>query len=332
VDQTVQELENRFFIFPRVEIDMRLFSAHPHKVSVLDSEDHFVMISYQDTAPQNIGYFFSLPERTIRALAILVGGLVFEVTEVLLPGWLRRSRLYQATIGGLLRIAIELVGGVAGILPSDEMDIQEFTMRKAAGTGVELAGFLAMGWSPIWLFAVAADITGGTRTYLQALVTELQRDGMLPEEADISSIEELLDALEGTSGIMAEMLDVPPLNVDDMRRSWQGMRQHVNELPDAGRLTSNYSALQQIAEQEDQTLLSVSSLIALGAARAGVQVGQTHIFDYYQDALRTINKEGLPIYAKRVSRPYLTAAKSHFNPQRITYTERFLQRMRKSKV
>lgn len=77
-------------------------------------------------------------------------------------------------------------------------------------------------------------------------------------------------------------------------------------------------------------MLSVSSLIALGAARAGVQVGQTHVFDYYQDALRTINQEGLPVYAKRVSRPYLTAAKSHFNPHRITYTECLSQHMSKS--
>jgi len=288
------------------------------------------MSSYRDTAPQNIGYFFSLPERTIRALAVTVGGLVFEATEVLLPGWLRQSRLYQATIGGLLRIAIELVGGVTGVLSSDDMDIQEFTMRKAAGTGVELAGFLTIGWSPIWLFAVAADITGGTRTYLGALVAELQREGILPETADIASVEELLYTLEETSGQMVEMVDVPPLNVGDLRTSWGELKRNATDLPDASSLASLYKDLQHVAKQEDQSLQSISSLIALGAARAGVIIGQTHVFDYYQDALRTINKEGLPVYAKRVARPYLAAAKSHFNPQRITYTERLLQRMRKS--
>ncbi len=285
------------------------------------------MSSYRDTAPQNLGYIISLPERTIRALAILVGGLVFEATEVLLPGWLRRSRLYQATIGGLLRIAIELVGGLTGVLPSDDMDIQEFSMRKAAGTGIELAGFLAIGWSPIWLFAVAADITGGTRTYLGALVAELQREGILPENADIASVEQLLYTLEGTSGQMVEMVDVPPLNVGDLRTSWGELKRNATDLPDASSLARLYEDLQHVAKQEEQSLQSISSLIALGAARAGVKVGQTHVFDYYQDALRTINKEGLPVYAKRVSRPYLTAAKSHFNPQRITYTERLLQRV-----
>jgi hypothetical protein len=288
------------------------------------------MTSIRQTTEPNLGFFISLPERTIRALAVFIGGLIHETAEVLLPGWMRRSRLYQATIGGLLRIAIELVGGVTGVLPSDKMDIQEFTMRKAAGTGVELAGFLTMGLSPIWLFAATADITGGTRTYLGALVTEFQRDGMLPGEADISSIEELLDALEGTSGIMAEALDVPPLNVGDLRTSWGELKRNASDLPDTSRLASLYDDLQLVAKREEQSLQSVSSLIALGAARAGVQVGQAHVFDYYQDALRTINKEGLPAYAKRVAKPYLAAAKNHFNPQRITYTERLLLRMRKA--
>ena len=246
----MQKLEKRFFIFPQVEIDMRLFSAQLHKVSALDSEDLYVMSSYRDTAPQNIGYFLSLPERTIRALAVLVGGLVFEATEVLLPGWLRQSRLYQATIGGLLRIAIELAGGLSGVLPSDDMDIQEFTMRKAAGTGIELAGFLAIGWSPIWLFAVAADITGGTRTYLGALVAELQREGILPENADITSVEQLLYTLEGTSGQMVEMVDVPPLNVGDLRTSWGDLKRNATDLPDASNLARLYEDLQHVRSRK----------------------------------------------------------------------------------
>jgi hypothetical protein len=278
---------------------------------------------------ETAGYFISLPERTIRSLAATLGGVVYEATEVLLPGWLRRSRFYQGLVVGTLRIAIELVGGVSGVLPSDDMDLQEFTMRKAAGTGIEMAGFLTIGWSPIWLFAVAADLSGGTRTYLQALVSELKVDGMLPEDADVSSIEELLDALEGSSGLMAEALDVPPLNVPDMRSSWQEMRQHTTDLPDADRLASLYRDLQVTAEQQDHSVQYMSSLIATGALRAGVNLGQTHVFDYYQDALRTINSEGLPFYSRRVTRPYFAAAKDHFDPERITFTERLFGRRRK---
>ncbi|MFC1922688.1 hypothetical protein ACFLY4_05310 [Chloroflexota bacterium] len=278
---------------------------------------------------ESAGFFISLPERSIRALAASLGGVLYEATEFLLPGWLRRSRFYQGLVVGTLRIAIELVGGVSGVFPSDDMDVQEFTMRKAAGTGIEMAGFLTIGWSPVWLFAVAADLSGGTRAYLQELVFELKGDGMLSEDADVSSIEELLDALEGSSGIMVEALDVPPLNVPDMRSSRQEMRQHATDLPEADRLASLYRDLHATADQQDHSMQYMSSLIATGALRAGVNLGQTHVFDYYQDALNTINSEGLPVYSRRVARPYFAAAKNHFDPKRISFTERLFGRRRK---
>jgi hypothetical protein len=277
----------------------------------------------------NNRYLVSLPERILRAVAAGVGGLIYEATEVLLPGWLRRSRLYQAIVAALLRITVELVGGVTGVLPPDDIGVEELTVRKAAGSMIELASLLAVGWSPLWLLAATADLTGGTRTYLRALVSELQRDGVLPEDTEFTSVEELLNTLEGTSGLMAETIDVPPLNVRDMRSGWQALQQNVAELPDASRLASIYAQLQQVAKQEDRSLRSVSSLIAAGAMRAGVQMGHTYIFDYYHDALHTITTEGLPAYAQRVAKPYLAVAVDHFDPKRITHTERLLQRLRR---
>jgi hypothetical protein len=278
----------------------------------------------------NLGYVLSLPERTVRAAAAGLGGLLYEATQVLLPGWLRRSRLYRAVVAGTLRIAIELVGGATGVLPPDEVSAQELAVRKAAGTGVELVGLMLIGWSPLWLFAAAADLTGGTRTYLQALVSELRRDGLLPEGADIASVDELLDTLEDASGLVAESLDVPPLKVNEMRTSWQVLRQHATELPDAGRLADLYAGLQQVAQQEGRSLRSVSSLIAAGALRAGIRTSQVHIFDYYQNALRIISREGLAAYTRRVTRPYLAVARGHFDSETVTHTERLLQRLRRA--
>ena len=276
-----------------------------------------------------LDYALSLPERSLRATAAGLGGLLYEAAQVLLPGWLRRSRLYQAIVAGTLRIAIELVGGATGILPVDEFTAQELAKRKAAGTGLEVAGLMFVGWSPLWLFAATADLAGGTRTYLRALVAELRRDGLLPQDADIASVDELLDTLEDTSGLLAESLDLPPLNVADMRASWQDLRQEATELPDTDRLAGLYSQMKQVAEQEGRSLRSLSSLIAAGAARAGIRTGQVHIFDYYRDALRIITIEGLPAYSRRVTRPYLAAAMRHFDRGRLTYTERLLQRLRR---
>jgi hypothetical protein len=280
----------------------------------------------------NLGYALSLPERTLRAAAAGLGGLLFEVAQVLLPGWLRRSYLYRAIVAGTLRIAIELVGGATGLLPPDGVTAQELAVRKAAGTGIEMGGLLLIGWSPLWLFAATADLTGGTRTYLQALVSELRRDGLLPEDADIASVEELLDTLEDTSGLVAQSLDAPPLSIDDLRASWRALRREATDLPDAGRLASLYASLQQVAKQEGQSLGSVSSLIAAGALRAGLKTGQAHIFDYYQDALRTIAREGLAVYARRVTSPYLAVARRHFDRQRVTHTERLIQRLRRTAI
>ena len=276
------------------------------------------MPRFLETAGRRLGYAISLPERAIRAFAASAGGLIYEATEILLPGWLRYSRFYQGLVADLLRIVIELVGGVSGVLPPRDIGVQELAMRKAAGSGIGLA----FGWMPLWLFAVAADLTGGTRTYLQVLVSELKRDDVLHEEAEITSLEELLDTLEGTSGLMADALDEPPLNVDEMRTSWQDLRMKATELPDANRLASIYTDLQNVAIKEDRSLQSVSSLIATGALQAGVQLGHSHIFNYYQDALGTINTEGLPLYSRRVTRPYFAAAKNHFDPERISFTER----------
>jgi hypothetical protein len=271
-------------------------------------------------------YLASLPERTTRAGAALTGGLVYEASEVVLPVAIRRSKLYQAIVGRLLRITVELVGGVRGVYPAQEMPVREELVRKTAGNVVELSSFLAVGWSPVWLLAGASDLVGGTKVYLQALVTELRDAGVLAPEVDVTSFEELLSVLEGTSGVLADTVDVPPLNITSVRTSWQELRRQATDLPDAADLERIYAELQLAARQEDRSILEISSMVALGAVRAGVRLGNVHIFDYYRGALRTIVEEDLRSFVRRTSTPYLTRAGSHFDPRSSTYSERLLRR------
>ena len=274
----------------------------------------------------SFSYLVSLPERILRALAASLGGFIYEVSLLVLPGWLRRTRLYTAIVAGLLRIVIELVGGAHGILPQNEVTAQELAARKAAGTGIELAGLLTLGFSPLWIFAAIADLTGGTRAYLRMLVSELKNDGLLAGEENIDTVEELLDSLENTTGIAAEALDVPPLNVSDMRRTWKDLRGNAASLPDATRLAALYAGMQQVAKQENTSIYALSKSIGAAAVRAGVQTGSKHILDFYIASLRTITAEGLAKYTQRVTLPYRTVAASHFDPLYLTYTERLLQR------
>jgi hypothetical protein len=271
-------------------------------------------------------YLASLPERTARAGAALTGGLVYEASEVMLPVVVRRSKLYQAIVGRLLRIMIELVGGVEGVYPAQEMPVRELLVRKTAGNVVELSSFVAVGWSPVWLLAGASDLVGGTKVYLRTLVRELQDAGVLAPDADVASFEELLTTLEDTSGVLADTVDVPPLNVASVRTSWQELQRQVADLPDAAGLEKIYAELHLAARQEDRSILQISSMVALGAVRTGVRLGSVHIFDYYRRALRTIVEEGLLSFLRRTSTPYLTRAGSHFDPRSSTYSERLLRR------
>jgi hypothetical protein len=279
-----------------------------------------------DNNCMNIRYLISMPDRILRATAAGVGGSFYEASLLLLPNWLRRTRLYTAIVAGLLRITIELIGGAQGILPPNDVNAQELAARKAAGTGIELAGLLTLGWSPLWIFAATADITGGARTYLRELVAELKDDGLLAEDERINTVNELLDTLENTSGLAAETMDVPPLNVNDMRRAWNDLRANASSLPDAEHLASVYAGMQQAAKQEKISLPSLSRLIGAAAVRAGIQTGNVHIFNFYIASLQTIAAEGLTVYARRVTLPYRVVAASHLDPRCMTYTERFLGR------
>lgn len=271
-------------------------------------------------------YLASLPERSARAGAALTGGLVYETTEVVLPLAVRRSRLYQAIVGRLLRIIIEMVGGVEGVYPDQEMPVRELMVRKTAGNVVELSSFVAVGWSPVWLLAGASDLVGGTKVYLRTLVGELRDAGVLAPDADVASFEELVAALEGTTGVLADSVDVPPLSVPSLRASWQELQRQAADLPDAAGLEKIFAELQLAARQEERSILEISSLVALGAVRSGVRLGNVHIFDYYRHALRTIVEEGLISFLRRTSTPYLTRAGSHFDPSSGTYSERLLRR------
>jgi hypothetical protein len=275
-----------------------------------------------------IDYILSSPERLIRASAASLGGGIYQLSLILLPESLRRSRFYNATVARTLRIAIELVGGVPGVFPLEEMSARRLAARKAAGSAVEVASFAAVGWSPVWLLAAAADVVGGTQAYLRLLVEDLQRDGVLPPDAQIDSVQQLLGLLEGTLGQAADTVDMPPLNLEDMRDSWREVQDKAHRVPDAAWLARFYKDLRAVTDQEGHSIYTTSSLIALGAVRTGIKMGNLHIFDYYRTALDTISADGLPQYIKRISDPYRRAAAYHLDPRNPTYTQRTLGRLR----
>ncbi len=269
-------------------------------------------------------YLASLPERTTRATAALAGGAIRETSDLLLPDVVRQSKLYQATVARLLRIVIELVGDVQGVYPPDLMPAKELAVRKTAGNVMEIAGMVAVGWSPLWLLAAAADVLGGSKTYLRALVQSLEEERVLAPGTDVASYEDLLTRLETTSGTLADAIDVPPLSLHEARAAFTKLREQGQDLPSLDELGAIFRELQQTAAREQRSLAEVSGVIGIAAARTGLELGNTHIFDYYRQAFDRIGREGLLVFLQRIVTPYITRAGSHFRPSARTYTDRAL--------
>jgi len=275
-------------------------------------------------------FLASLPERLVRTLAAAVGGVVHETATIALPRLVRHSRLYEATAKNLLRVTIELVGGVAPERAVDgeafEGDVRKLAVRKTAGNAVELGSILAFGFSPLWLLAAAADVTRGSRVYLDALVGELKAAGVVRADLDARSVDDVLAALEGASGASARLIDIPPLELEALRRSLAEFRREPEGLPTRDELATAYAGLEATAEKERRSLLEVSAGVGLAFFNAARHVGRQHVLDAYTEDLRPLRDEGFAAYAARVSRPYADAVSRYFDPGQETITERALRR------
>lgn len=274
-------------------------------------------------------FLVSLPERVFRAGAALLGGSIHEAGTLLLPRLVRRSKLYEATAANLLRITVELVGGVEGAPTERSDDVGKIAVRKGAGNVVELGSIAAFGFSPLWLLAGASDILRGSRVYLEALVEELQRARLVSDDLDVSSVDELLEALERGSGRTAGLIDVPPVEIEGLRESLKELRADAASLPAPSELAGLFDALRRTAVAEERPLLEVSAGVGLAFLTCARTVSREHVLAPYREDWKPLRREGFAAYARRVSGPYRRAAAGHFDPARATWTARGADRLRR---
>jgi hypothetical protein len=270
----------------------------------------------------------SLPERAVRATVASLGGVVHESAQVLLPRVVRNSRFYEATAKNALRIAIEAVGGVEASEPQP-VTAGEIVRRKAAGNVVEIGSIAAFGFSPLWLLAAASDALRGSRVYLETLVDELRKAGVVAPEAAFESVDDLLAAFEGASGRTAGLLDVPPLELVELRATLAELRRDAETLPTPDELAALFRGLKRTAAAERRPLLEVSTGMGMAILLSARSIGHTHLFVPYREDWRPLRSEGFAAYARRVSQPYGRAVAGHFDPARLTWTERLLGRARR---
>jgi hypothetical protein len=294
-------------------------------------------------------YILSLPERVVRSLGALSGGLLREIGVVVVPASLRRTTLYRTMVEVTLRFLIEEVGQVEGIYPTEGHLARNFLLQRTASHGIELLGILSFHASPVWVLAALADVTGAGNTLIREISQALKDEGLLESDARFETMEQMLDGLEKTSSHLAQTLNLPPMDVAGLRREWHSLREQVQALPpkrvpSAERLERIWSELRRTAREQHRSVFTVSSLMAVSALahvpgnllwlsraahsaarRTGKVVGSA-ILDHYAQALAEISRTGFVAYWTREFRPYLRAAALQFIPAHETVTEKLLRR------
>jgi hypothetical protein len=293
-------------------------------------------------------YLLSLPERALRSMSALSAGLLRELSEVVLPRAVRRTRLYTELVENTLRFLIENIGQVEGAYPPKGKLADDFAMRRFAGNGIELIGLLTFSASPVWVLAALADLSGTGRQLIREIAQSLKEEGLLAPDADYETVDQLLDGLEGAAGRLAQTANTPPLDVAGLRREWSDLRREAAKiptphLPSGDTLRRSWEELKTTAAAQGRPVFQVSTLMALaavsripenllwlsrcakGAARRTGQIMAGVLLDHYSATLQEIRSTGYVAYWVREFRPYLKAAASQFSPRRVTSTERMLR-------
>jgi hypothetical protein len=294
-------------------------------------------------------YLLSLPERALRSMTALTAGLLRELSEVALPRAVRGTRLYTELVENTLRFLIENVGQVEGAYPPEGQLANNFAMRRFAGNGIELIGLLTFSASPVWVLAALADLSGAGRQLIREIARSLQQEGLLQNDFEAETVEQLLEGLEATAGRLAQTANTPPLDVASLRQEWADLRAAAAKLPtprlpSAEALRRSWEELKATAAAQGRPIFQVSTLMALsavsrvpeniwwlsrcatGAARRTGQILAEGLLDHYQTALRDIRTAGFVNYWMREFRPYLKAAAAQFSPDKVSLTERMLKR------
>ena len=294
-------------------------------------------------------YLATLPERLVRSVVGIGAGVAREVGDVALPRSVRQSRLYQNLVDTTLRFLIEQVGEVEGAYAADEKLGDDFLARRAVGNVVEALGVVAFRASPVWVLAALSDVCGLGRHLIPEISVALKEHGLLDERAEFSSVDQLLDGLERTSGRVAQSINTPPLDVPALREEWRAIREEArsvtpDRLPSGESLIGLWTQLKTESARQEKSIFETSSMLALSAVRSAPQgarwlgasavVGATRtgqvfaasLIEQYRDTLRQIQEVGYTKYATRQLRPYIRAAASQFAPGKSTLTGRLLDR------
>jgi len=293
---------------------------------------------------RNLLYGLSLPERFLRSGIGLTAGAVKEMAGVLIPQAFHSAKSYEIAIDKSLTFLTETIGGVASTGPTAPVDeAGRQVARKAVGNFVDLAGLATLHVSPMWLLAAVSDIAYSSRTYVMEVAEELKRQGVIDETSTIHHMDDILDAIQRSSGTAASTFDTPPLSVEELRKTLQQTRDElknadIRQLLPETEMRRLWMEMQTAATQEGVGLLEVSSAMTMQAldelktvsdgALTSVRVAggllNRNVLDHYRSSLAQIRERGFYEVVAESYEPYVQAVWHNFHEDRETWTEQLL--------
>ena len=271
------------------------------------------------TMAGRLAFLVSLPERVVRSVFALVGGGVHETAELVLPRLVRRSRLYEATAKNLLRVSIELVGGVEA--PADAADEYEPNADAPRGAQDGRATPSSSARSPrsasrrSGCSPPAPTSRTGRGSYLDAFVRRAEAGGRPGRGGAAAVGRRPARRARGRLGTTARLIDIPPLELAALRRSLADLRADASGLPSPAEMAALFDGLRAEAVRERRSLLEVSTGVGIAFFNSARHVGRQHVLDPYGEDLKPLRDEGFGAYAARVARPYGVGRRAALRPR-----------------
>ncbi len=295
-----------------------------------------------DSVYKYLMFGISLPERTIRSTAAMVGGTIHESAALLVPRAFQDSKTYRMFVSQMLDLLNKDVGGVGQHTEAQEStaQVENFVAKKTVSTFVDLAGMATLHVSPMTILAIVSDVAYGSKTYLHELADELKREGIIAADSSISNAADLLEAVGAASAGSADALDMPPVSVEGLQETIDRTIASVAGV-DPGKLIPKseidrlWLDMHTMAAKEDVNFFEISSALtlytldqvntaskgALTTIRVTGNLLDRHVFDHYRQGLQEIGKRGIYAMLADSSQPYLDAVWFNFSSDRPTLTE-----------
>ena len=304
-------------------------------------------MNFNEDARRRLAFTLSLPERTIRSLAAVVGGITLLLTDTLFPEALKGSTLYKIFIGDTQKFLVEKIAGIQPQLQASSPPVPEnYLPRKMVGSALETAGLMAIHFSPLWVFAIAGDAAAGSQVFFDRLVAHLKTNGVISPDASPHDLTALLEAMQDAARASAVAIDTPPLSRQDLEKlatelSFYFGRLFISAVNLLPRLDLLWERIQQVARRESISVEQVSGILTVDLAEVsnkgqgtvealkttGAELVGDKILDQYAATLDGVAKEGASQYNRRHMQPFLQSAAAHLAPYSRSSTEDWLNNL-----